>query len=80
MTCYFPQTLRTPSLLLCTTLLAACGSKLTEPVKAIAPLYTAPTALVNVPPPYASAEYGVPETARVEFNANASTTTQDLTY
>jgi hypothetical protein len=80
MTCYFTQPLRAPGLLLCTTLLAACGSKLTEPMKVVAPLYTAPTALGTTAPPYSPLQYGVPDVSRVEFNPKAQTVVQDLTY
>jgi hypothetical protein len=64
----------------CATLLTACGSKLTEPVKAVTRSYADPAELVNTPQPYASSQYGVPEVGRVEFNASAQLPVQDLTY
>jgi hypothetical protein len=80
MTHYFNQPLRAPSLLLCTALLAACGSRLTESMKTVVPLHAAPDALVSTPTPYSPAEYRVPEASRVNFNQDAQTAVQDLTY
>jgi hypothetical protein len=80
MTLHFNPTLCAPSLLLCTALLSACGSKLTGPVKTVVPLYATPTALLDTLPYYSSLQYGVPDINRVTFNPNAQKPVQDLTY
>jgi hypothetical protein len=80
MTLHFTPTLHAASLLLSAALLAACGSKLSEPMKVVVPLYTPPTSLVSTPAPSTTQEYGVPEASRVEFKPDAQTAVQDLTY